>query len=134
MQNYKHRPLDPTASEIRLLRIEPASVRDALVILALPHISLDADHSFNALSYTWGKETPLSPVLIRDTVSTGLCIFHVRTNLHQYLQIAQRSNKSRGLDWIWIDQICINQDDHVERCQQVGQMEKLYSNAKATLA
>jgi hypothetical protein len=50
MQNYKHRPLDPTASEIRLLRIEPASVRDALVILALPHISLDADHSFNALS------------------------------------------------------------------------------------
>ncbi|KAF1977645.1 HET-domain-containing protein, partial [Bimuria novae-zelandiae CBS 107.79] len=35
--------------------------------------------------------------------------------------------------WLWIDQLCINQDDEVERSQQVSIMHGIYGNGKRTL-
>jgi hypothetical protein len=47
------------------------------------------------------------------------------------------SNKSGDFDlendWFWIDSICINQSDSVERASQVKLMGQIYSQSKATI-
>ena len=62
----------------------------------------------------------------------------MRENLYDLFLAARRScedprTNSWTADWIWIDQICIDQTDVEERCHQVGQMTELYSSAKATI-
>ena len=101
------------------------------ITLALQHASLDDEEPFNALSYSWGEENPTYRILICDGVTQGR--FRVRRNLYEFLQAARTSTHDWSHERIWIDQICINQDDHTERCQQVSQMGDLYSTAQATI-
>jgi hypothetical protein len=131
MNNYEYRPLDPEAHEIRLLKVQKSSDESAPITLELRHVSLDDERQFNALSYTWGDEMPTTQIAIRDGVTLGFV--SVRRNLFEYLKEARRSTEEWSSDWIWIDQISINQDDQNERGHQVGQMQKLYSTAQATL-
>ncbi|KAJ4135292.1 hypothetical protein NW768_004914 [Fusarium equiseti] len=39
----------------------------------------------------------------------------------------------RNTEWIWIDQICIDQDDDLERGLQVSMMKKIYSSSEGTI-
>lgn len=38
-----------------------------------------------------------------------------------------------GVEWIWIDQICINQANTRERCSQVGIMKNIYQASEGTI-
>ncbi|RBR20100.1 uncharacterized protein FIESC28_05379 [Fusarium coffeatum] len=40
---------------------------------------------------------------------------------------------NRDTEWIWIDQICINQEDDLERAVQVGMMKDIYASCKGTI-
>jgi hypothetical protein len=57
--------------------------------------------------------------------------FQVSENLHEFLKVFS-SQQERKLP-IWIDQICINQDDLAEKSVQIGLMRKIYSQACETL-
>lgn len=131
MSSYGYRPLHPESHEIRLLQVQKSTDKSAPITLTLRHASLDDGQPFNALSYTWGDETPTTQISIYDSVTLG--IVSVRRNLFEFLEEACQSTESWSLEWIWIDQISINQSDHTERCHQVGQMRRLYSVAQATL-
>lgn len=133
MQEYQYRPLDRNSNQIRLLQVDKADETDAPLILQLRHAVLGAEDKFSALSYTWGEESPLFPILIREKGLASLRTLFVRLNLYEFLHAARRSSRSWGIKWIWIDQICINQEDHIERCHQVKQMHSLYSTAQATI-
>ncbi|KAH7087892.1 heterokaryon incompatibility protein-domain-containing protein, partial [Paraphoma chrysanthemicola] len=76
---------------------------------------------FEALSYTWGDEKADYPILIDGNV------FHVRRNLYCALREIRPTSSSRIL---WIDAICINQNDVSERSCQVAQMGNVYSFAE----
>jgi hypothetical protein len=86
---------------------------------------------FEALSYVWGKTTNPSKIFVADLAST------VDSNpLEQYLEIT--SNLYDALQELrdptlprimWIDAVCINQDDLEERSSQVNFMAKIYSYA-----
>lgn len=39
----------------------------------------------------------------------------------------------QGVKWVWIDKLCINQDDLLERSQQIQLMNSIYSQATQTL-
>jgi Heterokaryon incompatibility protein (HET) len=54
-------------------------------------------------------------------------VFRVSRNLHSALR-ELRHAKERGV--IWIDAICINQSNDVEKGHQVSQMERIYSVAQ----
>lgn len=131
MNNYEYRSLDPEAHEIRLLKVQKSSDESAPITLDLRHASLEDGKLFYALSYTWGDETPTTQIAIRDGVTPGFV--SVRRNLFEYLREARRSTQDWSSEWIWIDQISINQEDQDEKGHQVGQMRKLYSITKATL-
>ncbi|KAJ3527913.1 hypothetical protein NM208_g10467 [Fusarium decemcellulare] len=75
---------------------------------------------FEALSYTWGTEPPCGFIIVEGTTVTK---FPVRENLLAVLQQLRYTDNSRTL---WIDAICINQNDNDERRIQVGRMASIY--------
>ncbi|CCT69170.1 related to het-6-heterokaryon incompatibility protein [Fusarium fujikuroi] len=80
-----------------------------------------------ALSYTWHEESlpkTFRPVLINDKY------LNVSLNLWNFLQNYRETSGERI---IWIDQICINQEDKDECVQQIGQMCKIYQCASMDL-
>ena len=56
----------------------------------------------------------------------------VTRNLEAFLQEIRKETQSSG--WLWIDAICINQDDVPERNQQVSKMKSIYQGAEAVNA
>lgn len=103
------------------------------MVITLRRAQLDDDNEqFKALSYAWGEKSPTYEIIIRDGTQQGS--LRIRQNLHDFLLAARVSAAKWGIDWIWIDQICINQGNHDERCHQVDQMARLYSTSQATIA
>ncbi|KAK9423651.1 hypothetical protein SUNI508_04132 [Seiridium unicorne] len=54
-------------------------------------------------------------------------VVHVTRNLHSALRRLRQTNKCRS---VWVDQLCINQDDYQERSAQVRMMRRIYSECK----
>ncbi|KAF6819012.1 ankyrin and het domain protein [Colletotrichum plurivorum] len=122
---------EPIGKEtLRLVRIldckKTGTERISLLLEEHPLVDLPRYH---ALSYTWGppiadEEPSVQPGLM--TVSLNGCDFDVFPNLHDALQWI----RSRGsVDLYWIDAICINQADTIERGIQVGIMDHIYKLA-----
>ena len=79
---------------------------------------------YTALSYVWGD-----PAFIKPMICNGKP-FKTTKNLDIALRYLRRTDLSVLL---WIDQICINQDDLKEKTQQVILMSKIYQRAWSTL-
>jgi hypothetical protein len=105
---------------------------------------------FVALSYVWGTDAATHEIrindhsfLVRDNLYdllTTLSRLAVRPQDNQeYVSVAYipaiRSNSNNSLEgmlWdyhLWIDAICINQADHVERASQVDLMKDIFASA-----
>lgn len=127
-------PLDSTR-EIRLLRLHPQpSPLEAPSVQADPNVTISCDlypitlreaisQGYEALSYTWGSpENPLSILVNNIEVP-------VTRNLHVALENL-RSETSNVI--LWVDALCINQKDDVEKSDQVNLMTEIYARAKST--
>ncbi|CAJ0555376.1 Ff.00g054410.m01.CDS01 [Fusarium sp. VM40] len=116
------------ANEIRLLRLDysPAEKKPHLS-LCFEHVSLthSALPPFVALSYVWGDLEDVLPLPI-----SGRTVRATR-NLHRVLDCL---SASRFDQLLWIDALCINQDDPQERASQVALMGDIYSQAEYVLA
>jgi hypothetical protein len=80
-----------------------------------------------ALSYTWHEE--ILPKTFRPLLINGKYL-NISMNLWNFLQ---NYRETTGERIIWIDQICINQDDKDECVQQIGQMCEIYQRASMDL-
>lgn len=122
-----YRPLDSSKDEIRLLRIIPSACPTAPLELELYVFSLQSNESnFQALSYTW--ETP-SESGVRDIKLCGRPHL-VTANLYAALRRLRQAQSARVM---WIDALCINQNDLEERAAQVTLMRQVYSKAREVL-
>lgn len=81
----------------------------------------DIHVSYEALSYCWGDNTVKTPIVCNDAR------LDITRNLKSALQHLRDAVNTRAL---WIDAICINQDDVAERTQQVGCMREIYQQAE----
>lgn len=122
LYSYETVPLE--AGQIRKLLLLPArSLSDPL------NASLFADapggEPYEALSYTWESET--KPC----TMNIGSAALPIGKNLDAALRHFRLPDRSRML---WVDAICINQEDDIERTAQVAMMAKIYRRAVATLS
>ena len=86
--------------------------------------SSESQLPYEALSYTWGDPTPAFSIQINNK---QLAIAH---NLFFALQHLRHETESRNL---WIDAICINQQDFEERSQQVVHMLQIYKNSSKVI-
>jgi hypothetical protein len=80
---------------------------------------------YEALSWRWGDEThgPYAVMILKDG---ALYKKKVSETLGLAMKYLRSETKERI---IWIDAICINQNDHEERSSQVAMMSLLYSGA-----
>jgi hypothetical protein len=80
---------------------------------------------FTALSYTWGSRSDGQQRILVD----GCCI-NITFNLHAGLTHIREKDSNLVL---WIDALCINQDDILERNRQVPLMRDIYMVAETVL-
>ncbi|KAF1982799.1 HET-domain-containing protein, partial [Aulographum hederae CBS 113979] len=81
---------------------------------------------FEAVSYAWGDLTKTNVLQLKD----GRVIPITKSLFEALPYLADRSATGR----LWIDQLCINQDDLDERGSQVPTMGEIYSQAVQTFA
>jgi hypothetical protein len=121
---FIYQPLDPSHSEIRLLKLAPG-VQDAEIHCSLVHASLEDKPSYEALSYTWGDARNKRDIWIHRHA------FSITVNLEIALQHLRRPNETRTL---WVDAVCINQENLEERVHQVQKMRDIFWSAQRVLA
>ncbi|PQE24952.1 hypothetical protein CJF32_00007294 [Rutstroemia sp. NJR-2017a WRK4] len=113
------RPL--TISEFRIFILEPGFIGSPIIGHIQEFNLIDAP-AYYALSYVWGQEPAIHPVVINDKTQL------IQPNLYHALQ---RIRLPIGQLYIWVDSICINQLDDSERNAQVRQMATIYSKASS---
>jgi hypothetical protein len=135
-------------SQIRLLSIQRGSDTEDLRC-DLEVVSLDDNPAYCTLSYTWGEPIkranqalwtlsglyqvlrelyrrlfqPPAMILVNNQP------FKITDNLRSAL--VQLQSEEHTLP-IWVDQICINQDDREEKASQVGLMTAIYDQSQRT--
>lgn len=107
--------------------------------MELVEANLDDKPLFEALSYTWDLTTRLDFLNdfeeIRDkgeqrpVLCNGKTV-HITMNLYLALIEFRRMKLETAL---WSDQICINQQDSLEKIPQLAIMEQIYSSASAVV-
>jgi hypothetical protein len=122
MHDYQYQPLQHDDS-IRVLVLHPSSNPTKPIICTVQHIRLfDPTISYEALSYTWGDITQKDPIYFHGGVKKLL----VGRTCHDALQHLRQETSYRLL---WIDAICIDQQNPTERTHQVRMMDKIYNRA-----
>ena len=112
-----------TDDQIRIINIHPGR-REEAMCCTLETIQRNSNEPYETLSYVWG-ESPRE-----YTIFVNRKRFLVKSNLRDALyRIRQRDQVVR----IWIDAICINQEDNEERNSQVQRMGQTYTRAKEVI-
>jgi hypothetical protein len=120
---YPHR-LDAAQYQCRFIALSerPASLQAGLPPneCQLEHGSLLSPPPYTALSYVWGGQPEPTTLLVNG----------LEMRVTQSLRTAIDAMWDAGEKMLWIDQLCLNQDDSVEKSNQVLRMIGLvYENA-----
>jgi hypothetical protein len=127
---FSYPPLQDASKEIRLLRIYPVADpdpdHDDIISVTLEHFRKEEGLVYDALSYTWGDASKTETILVNG------CRFEATVNLHAALLQLRGFESSEDYsrnDLIWIDALCINQNDDSEKSLQVQKMRDIFSDA-----
>jgi hypothetical protein len=135
-------PLDTDRNEFRLLHLNPALRDEDELSCYFTVALLDKTADFEALSYVWGAVDDTLPLNIgrrpHGIITTIQAIFQclglrpfglqkqITRNLHSALRHLRLKDKERVL---WVDALCINQSDNLERGHRVSRMSSIYGQA-----
>ncbi|GJC99386.1 pectinesterase [Colletotrichum higginsianum] len=132
--------LNRETRSVRLVKIH-APVGNETLRCTLTAQPLDDAPPFIAVSYVWGSPEPSREIRVNEAA------FRVRENLwHALQQLARIANNADNCiseqkkpgaklpQHLWIDAICVNQDDTSERGHQVGLMKDIFSTAHLVIA
>ncbi|KAM7187083.1 Heterokaryon incompatibility protein (HET) domain containing protein, partial [Rhypophila sp. PSN 637] len=121
---YKSIPTTPDSQFIRVLDVHaPQKSHDEPIQGELRTIDLTLNPIFSTLSYVWGDSDGE-----RRFVHCGSHQIPLLPNGYSALKALR---KKLGKFTIWIDAICINQDDDDEKQRQIPLMGEIYSKAES---
>jgi hypothetical protein len=106
---------------IRLVSIEPGEGEDD-IHCTLEVIRSNSAFKYSALSYRWGSPSDTVPIVLEGQT------FQVTTNLEAALR---QLRKPSTREVLWIDALCINQEDDKEKSFQVSLMGTIYKEAQS---
>ncbi|VUC36617.1 unnamed protein product [Clonostachys rosea] len=110
-------------NEIRIIELLPGE--EGAPIRCEARVELESgEMEYEALSYVWGNH------LNQATIEVSGRSLQITKTLHTALSRLRLSDEPRSL---WIDQLCINQDDLKEKAAQVQKMRSIYSNCTRCL-
>ncbi|KAH8725610.1 heterokaryon incompatibility protein-domain-containing protein [Phaeosphaeriaceae sp. PMI808] len=107
---------------IRLVELLPGP-RDSPLACNIIEVRKSEKPVYEALSYAWGD--PIFPHRLEEALSKSHVA--ITSNLHTALHFIRHENKARIL---WIDAVCINQDDLKEKGHQVKLMGCIFRDAR----
>jgi hypothetical protein len=113
----------PLHREIRVLDLLPGNQGDDIKC-SIRILQLDGDEGYEALSYVWGQRGDEKEIAIMDQRIS------VTENLYTALQRLRQPVHKRTM---WIDQLCINQLDNLERSSQVAMMRDIYRRCSSCI-
>ncbi|KAI0098525.1 HET-domain-containing protein [Nemania sp. FL0031] len=124
IQQYQYQPLHPSA-QTRIIVLEHSRDPSAPLVCKIEELNIEADEGFQALSYTWG-EPNFTERLVVDNTS----FLRITPNLRDALRRFRKPFSSRRL---WVDAVCINQQDEEEKKKQIPFMDVIYRGASSVL-
>jgi hypothetical protein len=124
---YSYQLLE-SATSFRLLKVDwklgttARALREPL--FSLFHTTTKAAPRYDTVSYVWGPPHRTKELWLQD----GTAIL-----ITEALEAALPHITIHSTGYLWIDQICINQDDIVERGHQVSIMGQIYAECACVL-
>lgn len=124
--NPIYEPLDADREEIRLLILLPDDNPEDRPRCYLETVSLSKDPQpqYEAISYCWSEMEGTTRIRLN-----GLR-FDAPASAAKVLE---RFRPTKGLRLLWLDALCINQNDIHEKARQISLMTNVYSLASCTL-
>ncbi|PQE08748.1 Ankyrin repeat protein [Rutstroemia sp. NJR-2017a BVV2] len=130
--NFEYKPISLKGPGFRLLRLlkgnnGPIQCQLFESELSIPEhttASPEQIYSYEALSYTWANASRSCNIIVNGSNMT------VTMNTYLALQSLRYEEEDRVL---WIDTICINQNDKEEESQQIQQLGSIYSRAERVI-
>lgn len=120
-----YQPIDSSKEEIRIIHLLPGDFDDTISIELVPvSLSSNPPPQYDALSYVWGLEQCETPAFVNGKPIT------ITSNLDTALRYFRDRSDEKTL---WVDAVCINQKDNVEKGPQVQMMGQIYSQAAQVL-
>jgi Heterokaryon incompatibility protein (HET) len=124
---FKYTPLDVKANEIRLLTVLPRRWDTPGVLhCSLRNHTLNPRLEYHGLSYAW-KDISLDENDRNEKIVVNDSWMVVGRNLAAALR-ARQSHEFCSIP-LWVDALCINQDDTAERNAQILRMHDIYAQA-----
>ena len=120
-------------SVINVSSIQPHGIR-VIDVKRLHVSSLPSGSRYICLSYCWPSTKPLT--LTKDSLDQLTKVGSLRcttSELPQSIQDAIKCVSDLGETYLWVDSLCIIQDDDNDKAYQISQMHKIYSCALLTL-
>ncbi|RMJ18056.1 hypothetical protein CDV36_002280 [Fusarium kuroshium] len=118
---------DEAATHIRVIRIKPGCGEEIRCVMKRMRRTADRFVPiYSCLSYTWQPENPRRNIYIEKKRGKER-VKSIGKNLGDFLSAARDANIT---DWLWIDALCINQADPIEKGQQVRRMGQTYKHAR----
>ena len=111
------------AQEIRVVLLSPGQWDDE-ISCRLINSSLESPLEYEALSYVWAQEPGHRYIRLNGSMH------QITTNLFLALRRLRKASEAR---YIWIDALCINQDNGEERNHQVALMGSIYKSCTRAL-
>jgi hypothetical protein len=123
---FTWRPLDRSRHKIRVLDLD-GGIDNSPLSGRLRHVFLDGSEEahYETISYAWVDTSLVASILIEKQ-----CI-HIPASAASALRSMRLANTSRTL---WIDCICIDQEDTHEKGHQVGLLADIFGRSWRTLA
>lgn len=130
----------PTTQSIRLLKL--AKDANARLHIELSTHALDACPIYTALSYSW--DSAIDPgygavaeepwlLLVQRMISVDGRYIPVAKNLYDFLASMSRKLKAGDAIQLWIDALCIDQENLTEKSAQIELMADVYSKAEQVI-
>ena len=94
------------------------------------------NYSYFALSYVWGQDNSRQSTLTKATINATAKFGGIgpkQYNLPKTVSDAVRLTREIGERYLWVDALCIIQDDEVDMAFQIAQMDVIYARAALTV-
>lgn len=128
-QTYVHPPLK-NKSSIRLVKLLPGESETPLRCEVF-EVDDTSKTQYEALSYAWADDAVPEDIEIRGMIGEGE--INRTIPITKSLFEALRRLRSDGPRTLWVDALCINQDDLEEKGRQVAHMGHIYRNASCVV-
>ncbi|KAM3079861.1 hypothetical protein ACMFMF_003282 [Clarireedia jacksonii] len=122
---FTYLPLDYVMNEFRVLELWGSGNSSDPLKGMLAYTTRHEDIPYACLSYTWEEEEPT------DEISLVGQPFWIRKNLATFLRTVRRENVKFVM---WIDAICIDQNNVAERNRQLPRMIDIYAAADLVIS